>query len=57
MFVVIKKGGLIGESKTPKAFPTREEAKVYAELWKKSYSSAARKYYNVHYTIKEIKKW
>jgi hypothetical protein len=30
---------------------------VYAELWKKSYSSAARKYYNVHYTIKEIKKW
>lgn len=56
MFVVIKKGGSIGENKTPKAFPTREEAKVYAELWKKSYSPAARKYYNVHYTIKEIKK-
>jgi len=55
VFRVIKFGGAIGEINHPRDFDTKEEAQIHAKAWKNSYSPGARKYYGVHYRIKEIK--
>lgn len=55
MYKLIKIGGSLGDNKEPKFFETKEEAQEAGKRWKKSFSANERKYYNIHYQIKEVK--
>lgn len=58
MYKLTRMGGSIGEANTysnGEFFETKEEAQKVAKRWKASYSAAARKYYGVRYSIKEVK--
>lgn len=58
MYKLVRRGGSLGEANTYKdgeLFATKEEAQKVAKAWKSSYSAAARKYYGVGYSIREVK--
>lgn len=55
MYMLIKLGGSMMDDVTPKYYKTKEAAQKDGKLWKESFSPNARKYYNVHYRVKEVK--
>lgn len=57
MYKLIKYGG-IRKDKSPRSeelFDTWEEAQYAGKKWKNSFSPTERKYYHVHYQVKEVK--
>lgn len=55
MYKLIKIGGSLGDNREPKLFETKEEAQEAGKRWKNSFSPTERKYYRVHYQVKEVK--
>lgn len=55
MYMLIKLGGSMMDDVTPKYYKTKEEVQEAGKKWKNSFSPTERKYYHVHYQVKEVK--
>ena len=55
-YQVIKRGGSLGECNGDRnyIYPTKEEAQAEGKRYTASYSTSARKYYGVGYSVKPV---